>query len=141
MSSILLFIDWSNNIVLSVGLDPRFQTHVCIFRPFFFFFSTWTVTSQEFTMQGTKNIVHALFMLYSRTVHESHNTIHTFKNYFATVFSVFNFNKNKLYPNRPLIISEWCKGNKCDPIPWIHLLLLFWNVHFFLLFSFFFFFV
>ena len=29
----------------------------------------------------------------------SHGTIHTFKNYFAIVFSVFN---NKCYPNRPL---------------------------------------
>ena len=33
----------------------------------------------------------------------SHNTIHTFKNYFTTVFSVFNFNKlNKFYLNGPL---------------------------------------
>ena len=31
----------------------------------------------------------------------SQGTIHTFKNYFAIVFSVFN---NKWYPNRPLII-------------------------------------
>ena len=140
MSSILLFIDWSNNIVLSVGLDPHFQTHVCVFRPFFFF-NAWTVISHEFTVQGTKNIAHALFTHYSCNVHGSHDIIHTFKNYFATIFSVFNSSKNKLYPNGPLIISEWCKGNKCDPIPWIHLLLLFWNVHFFLLFSFFFFFV
>ena len=35
----------------------------------------------------------------------SHNTIHTFKNYFATVFSVsaFSFSKNKLNPNRPIV--------------------------------------
>ena len=31
-----------------------------------------------------------------------HGTIHIFKNYFATVFLVFSFSKNKLYPNRPL---------------------------------------
>ena len=31
---------------------------------------------------------------------KSHGTIHTFKNYFATVFSVFG---NKLYPNRLLV--------------------------------------
>ena len=33
----------------------------------------------------------------------SHSTIHTFKNYFATVFSVFSFQfqQNKFYPNRP----------------------------------------
>ena len=36
------------------------------------------------------------------TIHGSHNTIHIFKNYFATLFSVFSFNKNKLYPNRLL---------------------------------------
>ena len=35
---------------------------------------------------------------------ESHDTIHTFKNYFATVFlvSVFSFSKNKLNPNGPI---------------------------------------
>ena len=35
----------------------------------------------------------------------SHSTIHTFKNYFATVFSVFSFQfqQNKFYPNRPLV--------------------------------------
>ena len=42
-----------------------------------------------------------LFMHYLRTVHESHNIIHTFKNYFAIMFSVFNFNNNKFNPNRP----------------------------------------
>ena len=43
----------------------------------------------------------------------SHGTIHTFKNYFATVFLVFNFQfqQKKFYPNRPLDSSflsiEW----------------------------------
>ena len=34
---------------------------------------------------------------------ESHGTIHTFKNYFATVFSVFNFQfqQKKFYLNEP----------------------------------------
>ena len=32
----------------------------------------------------------------------SHSTIHTFKNYFTTVFLVFSFQQNKLYPNGPL---------------------------------------
>ena len=40
------------------------------------------------------------------TVHGSHSTIHTLKNYFAIVFSVFSFSKNKLYPNGPLMINE-----------------------------------
>ena len=33
----------------------------------------------------------------------SHGTIYTFKNYFATVFSVFSFNKNKFNPNGSLM--------------------------------------
>ena len=52
--------------------------------------------------------VAVLFMHCSSTVHafkniknESHGIIHTFKNYFATVFSIFNFNKNKFNPNGP----------------------------------------
>ena len=32
---------------------------------------------------------------------ESHSTIHTFKNYFVTMFSVFSFSKNKFNPNGP----------------------------------------
>ena len=46
-------------------------------------------------------------MYYNTTVHvfkniknESHDTIHTFKNYFAIVFSVFSFSNNKFNPNR-----------------------------------------
>ena len=78
---------------------------------FFFFFSRFVL--------GTIITIHVLCQYYSCTVailfmhcswvtttlfrknikSESHNTIHTFKNYFTTVFSVFNFNKNKLYPN------------------------------------------
>ena len=36
---------------------------------------------------------------------ESHNTIYTFKNYFATVFSAisYQFSANKRYPNKPLV--------------------------------------
>ena len=33
----------------------------------------------------------------------SYGTIHTFKNDFATVFLVFSFQQNKLYPNRPYV--------------------------------------
>ena len=54
----------------------------------------------------------SLFMHCSSTVHRihihfiqnkngSHGTIHTFKNYFVTVFSVFNFSNNKFNPNGP----------------------------------------
>ena len=52
--------------------------------------------------------VHALFMglttiLFKKKIKNgTHSIIHTFKNYFVTVFSVFSFNKNKLYPNGPV---------------------------------------
>ena len=38
----------------------------------------------------------------------SHGTIHTFKNYFATVFSVFSFQfqQNKFYPNTLFIYRQ-----------------------------------
>ena len=44
--------------------------------------------------------VHALKNIKNR----SHGTIHTFKNYFDTVLSVFSFNNNKLNPNGPSIV-------------------------------------
>ena len=89
-----------------MGLDP------CL--SFFFFFPTARVS------KGTKSIVrilfntiHALFMGPTVTLFRkknikngSHGTIHTFKNYFATVFSVFSFSKNKLYSNGPLVLKE-----------------------------------
>ena len=45
----------------------------------------------------------------------SHDTIYTFKNYFATIFLVFNF---QLYPNGPIQptssvtkLQKWCRRN------------------------------
>ena len=73
-------------------LQHVFQFHVFVF--FFFFSCAWTATSHGFTVPRTKITIHALFI----TVHElkdikngSHGTIHAFKNYFARVLSVFNF--------------------------------------------------
>ena len=36
-----------------------------------------------------------------------HGTIHTFKNYFAIVFSIFSFQQNKRYSNEPN--KKWAK--------------------------------
>ena len=62
----------------------------------FFFFSSLRMNSKitRFYCAGDKK--HC-----SCTVHRSHDTIHTFKNYFTTVFSVFSFNNNKFNPNGP----------------------------------------
>ena len=42
---------------------------------------------------------------------KSHDTIHTFKNYFATIFSIFSFQfsifSNKRYPNIPLMFDKF----------------------------------
>ena len=61
-------------------------------------------------MQETKIIVHALFITVHSTIHalkniknESHDTIHTFKNYFSTILSIFNFSNNKFNLNGLLI--------------------------------------
>ena len=37
---------------------------------------------------------------------KSYSTIHIFKSYFVIVFLVFNFQKNKWYPNT-LLVSIW----------------------------------
>ena len=55
-----------------------------------------------------------------------HDTIHTFKNYFTTMFSVFSFqfsvfSKNKLYPYRPIV---WAR------IRFIFFISLPWQIYF-----------
>ena len=53
-----------------------------------------------------------------------HGIIHTFKNYFATVFSILSFQQNKLYPNGPKQKGmEWVGKNT-------HFSLLSWNLKF-----------
>ena len=37
----------------------------------------------------------------------SHDTIHIFKNYFVTMFSVFSFSNNKFNSNRPNILINY----------------------------------
>ena len=81
---------------------PRFA-----FSEFFFFLHvnsniTWFYCAVD--KKYCLCTIHVLFMYYSCTVHESHDTIHTFKNYFATVFSVFSFRNNKFNPNGPKVM-------------------------------------
>ena len=59
---------------------------------------------------GTKITIYALFIIVHNTGHAlknikngSYDTIHTFKNYFVTVLSVFSFSNNKFNPNGTLI--------------------------------------
>ena len=84
LSSFFFFFFFSSTRFISV----ESSVHVLLFQKFFFFSA------------GIK----ILFMYCSYTIYESHNTIHQFKNYFVTVFSIFNFNNNKFNPNRPLVV-------------------------------------
>ena len=62
-----------------------------------------TVHNYSRTVHGTPAILFRNIYIYIYIKNGSYGTIHTFKNYFATVFSVFSFNKNKLYLNGPLM--------------------------------------
>ena len=62
------------------------------------------------------NRVYILFTHCAYSVHvlkniknESHNTIYPFKNYFATMFSVFS--NNKFNPNTPIIDHQYNKSS------------------------------
>jgi len=96
----------------SVGLDLRFQTHVCVFcHPFFFLLFFFQRVNSNITCEhcaGTKSTVYALFT--------GPTTLFTrlkiiLLQYFQ--FSIFNFSKNKLYPNE-LQDGLCCYLGKCE---------------------------
>ena len=85
-----------------------FQEQTCLLR-LMFMHCSWTVAA-TFDYSPVNSVpVHCLWVpqtsLFSNFFikNGSHNTIHKFKNYFTTVFSVFNFQfqQNKFYPNEP----------------------------------------
>ena len=92
--------DTTKNYFVPVWIELKeTESHIAFSSFFFFFF--FPVHEQ---CRGQKNIVYTLFTncsctVYSVNIHRSHDTIHTFKNYFATVFSVFSFSNNKFNPN------------------------------------------
>ena len=80
-----------------------FLLHIFLF--FFFFPSpqllTLSTVNSAYVYCSRSYKLHFLATFFIKN--GSHNTIYTFKNYFATVFSisVFSFSKNKLNPNTP----------------------------------------
>ena len=90
-----------------------FGLHVYVFfSTFSFFFFFFQPAIVDFV--NCEQCIYVLFTVPQITLFSnffikngSHNTIYTFKNYFATVFSVsvFSFSKNKLNPNTPLVLS------------------------------------
>ena len=130
-----------------------YWTHVCVsqaaflFLLFFFFFMHFGVmrllfmycslnSNYKYWLFCSKQCISVLFMdpqipLFSNFFikNGSHSTIHTFKNYFATVFSVFNFQfqQNKFYPNKPLIMKACLsKGNFVQRVTHLRLFLNYW---------------
>ena len=83
--------------IKKMNIQCRFGLDVCVYKRvfslfFFFFFPFFLAVVIDFHRQNS------LFMNSACTVHVlknikngSHGTIHTFKNYFTTVFSVFQF--------------------------------------------------
>ena len=97
-------------------MDSKFPG-VCVFvlRFSLFFFFFFFGSARICWLLHSKQCICALFTdlqipLFSNFFikNESHSTIYTFKNYFATVFSisVFSFSKNKLNLNGPLVLSS-----------------------------------
>ena len=87
--------------------------HVCCNVCFSFFFSFFFAFSCKGWLFNREQFIRVLFtdpqiLLFNNFFikNGSHDTIHTFKNYFIIVFSVFNFQfqQNKFYPNIPYII-------------------------------------
>ena len=85
---------------------------VCIFQArVFSFYFTAAVVDQVFCEQCTRTLfIDPQTSLFSNFFikNGSHGTIHTFKNYFDTVFLVFSFQfqQNKFYQHGPIVITS-----------------------------------
>ena len=110
-------ITWSwQQSIAQKDLMPVWIRHLCFhFSVFLFFFFSRISGRQNLLFTTVASLfmhcsstIYALFMgptttLFRKKIKNwSHDTIHTFKNYFVTIFSVFSFSKNKFNPNGPL---------------------------------------
>ena len=89
---------YESYILLNTRLDSAYQASAF----FCFFFQA------HFSCFGSVGSVHCLWNSQTSFFNEifikneSYGTIYIFKNYFATMFSIFNFQQNKWYPNTPV---------------------------------------
>ena len=89
--------------ISSIDLSWKLSSHFAFY--FFYFFSLCVNSKITWFYFVRKNTIYVLFIYCSCTVYGSHNTIHTFKNYFAIVFSIFNFSNNKFNLNGSLVYT------------------------------------
>ena len=101
---------YSVKSLVRCGLDSRFARSRFAFSSFFFQSQLLTILQCTVHISTTQvGAVHYSWDLHTSLFNNffikngSHDTIYIFKNYFVTVFSIFNFQQNKLYPNRPLV--------------------------------------
>ena len=107
----------SSYIMYLFGFKLLWRLRFCsaVFSFFFFFFFLVKSAFVDFSTDALFTDPQITFFSNFFIKNESHGTIHTFKNYFTTVFSVsvFSFSKNKLNPNEPYIYTkmnyQWVK--------------------------------
>ena len=104
-------VAFGSNVFISVCV-LRFAFSSSFFFFFFLLYAFQTFSRQSvllstvYALLGTIHRTHNHFIgkkIYIKN--GSHGIIYIFKNYFATVFSVFSFQQNKLYPNGPLYMN------------------------------------
>ena len=104
-------------IIISKKFMYMFGFNVCAFHvytfPFFFFFFWCTCFIVSGDIEHCSRDPQPLYSE-KNIKNGSYNTIHTFKNYFATVFSVFSFQQNKLYSNEPYMCQAVTSFNLCS---------------------------
>ena len=103
-------IKWNGKSWHRTRLDWAEATIAFVNSHLVFFFFSWTIAAKGWLFHG-EQCTRTLFTdpqipLFSNFFikNGSHGTIHTFKNYFATMFSVsvFNFSKNKFNSKGPI---------------------------------------
>ena len=91
-STILLKKIFKFNFQVSASLDSTYQCCVCVSSVFFSFQPQWLTRSfVNSALVHCSWIPQTPFFINFFIKNRSHGTIHTFKNYFATVFSVLSF--------------------------------------------------
>ena len=94
---------WKVEVIVCVGVWDA-----CLRFQIFIFFVNSNLTYLLFREQKSLFIVYSTVYVLKNIKNGFHGIIHTFKNYFITILSVFSFSNNKFNPNGP---TMWNKIN------------------------------